>query len=769
MKKLQFVLLALLCITSVANGQNPKIEELESKLQKTKGIERQKLLLELANEYLFVDPQKSIQLSDSCLSMSKDIDIQNNARLTVISAFINIGEFDTVQNYLLPKARENYSQLTDSKTYADYYNLSAGVKLYTGQYDSALYNWSRALEYLNKTNDSTGILKFKVNIAMVYSLKGDYQTAIDMFYEVLSKLEPSADKETIATIYSNLAGTYSGWGNNDKALEFYLKSYILFKEIGDEMRLSAMLSNIGEIYKGKRDYQQALRYYQEALDLNEKSGNNNYESITLLNIGETYTLTGKFQKGLVYSEKALIIFKKMNFVEGIGRSWANIGRSYIGLKKYDDALSAIETSQRIALQLGLPDLRIQNLLSFSEIYESTGKLSDALDAYRKYSALKDSVFDSDKIKAIAEMQTKYETEKKEQHLMLQQVELEKNKSRQNVLMAWLIAGFVFIVIVVWAYIVKWRSNIKITLQRDEIEEKNAVLYQQQEEIIAQTESLEQANQEISDKKREIEQTHNQLLKSIHYARQMQAAVLPSVDELDAIIPKYFLMFNPCDVVSGDFYWARKQDHKLLIVVGDCTGHGIPGAMMSMYAISLLNEIYSNEKLLHPEELLEKLRIHVKTEINVKQNEARHKTQAETYFGSHIKDGIDMAVCFIDINTKRLEYAGANNPAYIISNGQLIELQPVFNPVGVFVKEMAFERLEFDLKENDEILIFTDGFIDQFGGPENRKYNTARFKDLLVDVSQKTMQEQKSILTAAFEQWKQNAIQTDDVTVLGIRV
>jgi tetratricopeptide (TPR) repeat protein len=182
-----------------------------------------------------------------------------------------------------------------------------------------------------------------------------------------------------------------------------------------------MLSNIGEIYKGKRDYQQALRYYQEALDLNEKSGNNNYESITVLNIGETYTLTGKFQKGLVYSEKALIIFKKMNFVEGIGRSWANIGRSYIGLKKYDDALSAIETSQRIALQLGLPDLRIQNLLSFSEIYESTGKLSDALDAYRKYPALKDSVFDSDKIKAIAEMQTKYETEKKEQHLMLQQV------------------------------------------------------------------------------------------------------------------------------------------------------------------------------------------------------------------------------------------------------------------------------------------------------------------------------------------------------------
>jgi len=281
----------------------------------------------------------------------------------------------------------------------------------------------------------------------------------------------------------------------------------------------------------------------------------------------------------------------------------------------------------------------------------------------------------------------------------------------------------------------------------------------QEQIIDQL----KVNEKLKDKvNRELEmkvkERTREITDSIDYAQRIQDAVLPGKEYLDQIMPEYFVFYRPKDVVSGDFYWIREQNKSLVVVAADCTGHGVPGAFMSMLGITLLDEQLGKPELDAPGEILDNLRSKVK-EMLAQKGEAEEQ-----------KDGIDMAMAIIDKEKKELQFAGAHNPLYLVRDGsELIELKGDRQPIGVHWEETKFTSHQMQLKADDTLYMFTDGFIDQFGGEQRKKFKSKRFKEVLLSLQEKPMDKQKELLEKTIENWRGDIEQIDDICIIGMRM
>jgi serine phosphatase RsbU (regulator of sigma subunit) len=307
---------------------------------------------------------------------------------------------------------------------------------------------------------------------------------------------------------------------------------------------------------------------------------------------------------------------------------------------------------------------------------------------------------------------------------------------------------------------------------------------QKEEIIAQKDELSAQHNLVSLQKEKIENIHQNLSDSINYAKQIQDAMLPTKAVTDLLLKNYFIIFNPKDIVSGDFYWIHKFKNYLVVAVADCTGHGVPGAFMSMLGISFLNEIVKKNEIISPSKILDHLRDSIIDALK----------QRQSTFDQN--DGMDIAICIINTDTLELNYAGANNPCWIVNSQQssvdsqqslvnsqqsalanseqltdnsfLIELKPDKQPIGIHTNMQPFTNNSFQLQKGDVMYLMSDGYADQFGGPEHKKFQTKKFKTLLLTNSQLPMPDQKQTLETTINEWIGNYEQTDDITILGIK-
>ena len=321
---------------------------------------------------------------------------------------------------------------------------------------------------------------------------------------------------------------------------------------------------------------------------------------------------------------------------------------------------------------------------------------------------------------------------------------------------------------------------KILTLNNDLHVKNNQLFQQNEEIQSQRDEISSQRDEITaqrdslaKQKEHIEFIHEEQTSSIRYALSIQQAMLPSLKILNDSGLEYFMFFKPRDIVSGDFYWVDHQENIIIVAVADCTGHGVPGAFMSMLGIAFLKEIVMKEHITQPDQVLEKLRKEIVRSL--KQESASSQS-----------DGMDMAICTINLETLELQFAGANNPLYIVtgcsslvtgevnqqpatSNQQLIELKPDKMPIGIYVRMEDFKMLTHQLRKGDCIYLFSDGFADQFGGPSGKKLKYKQLKELLLANSQRPTTIQKELLDKFYAEWKGGFKQVDDLTVLGIKI
>ena len=305
---------------------------------------------------------------------------------------------------------------------------------------------------------------------------------------------------------------------------------------------------------------------------------------------------------------------------------------------------------------------------------------------------------------------------------------------------------------------KVRERTKtIEEQKEVLAQKNVTLTQQKEEITQQKEEIEAQRDEIEAQRDHIQKQNEEITKSIEYAKRIQTAVMPSKEMVESMLPEHFILFRPRDIVSGDFYWMDKKDGKIILVAADCTGHGVPGAFMSMLGVSFLNEIVAGTKGTQANLILNKLRDLIKS------------TLSQTGKEGESKDGMDIALCVIDFESKKIEFAGAYNPLYLVRNGELIETKADKMPVGIhLIEKDSFTNNVIDFTKGDTIYIFSDGYVSQFGGDDGRKYMAKPFKQLLTKIADKPMSKQQQLLEEEIETWMGYHPQVDDVLVIGVR-
>ncbi|MCR5454832.1 MAG: serine/threonine-protein phosphatase [Bacteroidales bacterium] len=292
---------------------------------------------------------------------------------------------------------------------------------------------------------------------------------------------------------------------------------------------------------------------------------------------------------------------------------------------------------------------------------------------------------------------------------------------------------------------------KLELQQHELADRNKMLWDM-------SISIEKERKHIQQLKNEIEHQHKMVTDSIRYAKVIQNAVLPPQEILKESFQDVFLFWRPKDIVSGDFYWMKRMGDVVIFTVADCTGHGVPGAFMSMLGVAFLNEIgteYGTEA--SPAQILEDMRSRIITTL-----------KQETATGLEPKDGMDMAICVLNLKTMKMLYSGANNSMYLVRGTELTEYKAITNPVAIYPKMKPFENHEIDVQHGDYIYMFSDGYIDQISGTKFRKFTSRRFRELLVDINTKTKvaAEQADLLNTAIEEWRGSYIQLDDILVGG---
>jgi ligand-binding sensor domain-containing protein/serine phosphatase RsbU (regulator of sigma subunit) len=312
---------------------------------------------------------------------------------------------------------------------------------------------------------------------------------------------------------------------------------------------------------------------------------------------------------------------------------------------------------------------------------------------------------------------------------------------------------IFGILLIFLYI-KYRER-KLRREKRILEEKvaerTAEIERQKEEIKSQRDIARKQRDQISEQKQAI-------MDSIYYARRIQAALLPPDDYMEKLLPEFFVLNKPRDVVSGDYYWMTEKNGKVVITAADCTGHGVPGAFMSMLGVALLNEIVNKEEDVHANQILNNLKSNVIKSL--------HQTGKE----NEAKDGMDMALSVIDMAEKKLEFSGAYNPLYLIRDGELTQIKANRMPIGIYSTEKgSFTNNVMDFQVGDCIYMFSDGYYDQFGGQKGRKFMAKRFKQLLIDIHMKKMHEQKEILDETIEEWKKGYEQVDDILIVGVRL
>ncbi|ALO14815.1 Phosphoserine phosphatase RsbP [Salinivirga cyanobacteriivorans] len=661
----------------------------------------------------------------------------------------NLGNFETTIEFV-QKGIKLSKQIGETDHRMGFINLMAASLKRKGDIDSALYYFRQIVEL---TDDEENFDKLSAynNIANIYGDRGNYPKALDYYLLTLKTAEKLEHERAMSVTYNNIAIVYYTLKDYPQTIKYLQKSLSISQKVNDKPNIVNTMNNIGELYLKQDSLVKALKYYNEASKIIKRIKAPYYLTHNLLGKAAIFDKQNINDSAKHYYNEALELTEKLNAREERADSHIGLAEFYLKRGKYELSSKHAEKAFQIARELG----KVETIREAAGIlHRANAKLVKIQEAYKYlkvYTEMNDSLLNADNTKEITQLEMQYQHEKELQEIEAQEAireaQRQKEIARQKGIRNAFIVAFVlvvFIVVLVVRYSrQKQKANSLLAYQKAEIEEKN--------------EELQQLMGEISRQKDQIESSHNQITDSIRYAEKIQNALFPIHADLKQYFKDFFIYYQPLKIVSGDFYWVEKVHNHLLIAVADCTGHGVPGAMMSMLGISYLNDITRQPEVKMPEQVLEKMRNRVKRSLH------------QTGDVREARDGMDLAFIDIDVQRNSLNFAGANNPMIIIRNGEVIEFEPDKQPISVYQKEQPFHSQSFQLKKDDSIYLFTDGYRDQFKGAEGKKYGKKRFLELLISIHTKPFSYQKTALEKEMQQWMgEKANQIDDILVTGFK-
>jgi serine phosphatase RsbU (regulator of sigma subunit) len=562
------------------------------------------------------------------------------------------------------------------------------------------YEYSKAVEYITKgmkiseaTQDYKGLAASYNLMGITYALQNNRQQEMEYRLKAVKYAELSKDANILSTCYLNIGGAYMQSDIN-KSLEYKLKALKVYETSNDKDGIALCINQIGNTYLNMSDYTKALEYYKRAYSISLEIKKVNQLPADLGSIANVYNSLGNYKMALHYLDSSNYINDKyLNNLDYKINMYKLMEVSYAGLKQYDKAYLIKKESE----------------------------------------AIEDSLFSDDKKKELTAQTQKFENEKKVLEEEKQKIIEVEEKKRQTLIT--ITISIVLIITIIFSGFIF--NRFKLTKKQKQV--------------------IEVKNQETEAQKHLIEEKHKEITDSINYAERIQRSFIATKEILDENLNDFFILFKPKDVVSGDFYWASKlKNGYFALATADSTGHGVPGAIMSLLNVTSLEKAIETHT--QPSEILNATR---KVIIE------RLKKDGSAEGG---KDGMDASLTVYDFKNKKLIVAAANNPVWIVRGAETIEIKPDKMPVGKHDRDsVSFTQQEVDLQKGDVVYALTDGFPDQFGGETGKKFMSKNLRELLATNAHLPMSQQKELLEKTFTNWVGNLEQVDDVTLIGVRV
>jgi serine phosphatase RsbU (regulator of sigma subunit) len=603
----------------------------------------------------------------------------------------------------------------------------------------------QAYDYAKKINNKKFRGSTSVMMGNAYNSLGDYTTAIRYLIEGMNLYEKTRNYKGASRAANALGNLYLGQGNNTKALEYYNIVVRFGKLLKAEYTISLGYMGVSSVYSNTGELNKALEYVNKAI-----SGftivKRDFETLAcIINKATILNSLKRDREAYDVYTSVLPTIEKMNDKYFLSNVYLNLGTTLLNLGKSTDGLQYLRKALVVNTELKAYANEVTIFKAMARAFQNIRKIDSAYFYLDKCVLLKDSLYKMENQQQINELETKYQIAKKNDLIKQQKKAIreqdEKAKTARviraaedsantwfmNALILGLIAAIGFLA---FAY-------------RNSIQRKKAY-------------------REVSLQKSIVEQKNTEILDSIEYAKRIQRTLLASDAFLKKQLNDHFILYKPKDIVSGDFYWAsevvdEKGQKNFMICTADCTGHGVPGAFMSLLCISFLNEITRHSNVIHPNEVFTRLKREIVLSLN-------HDEAVNT------RDGMDAVLCRFNFQNLELEMACANNPVLIVRNEEIIEIKPDKNPIG------KNERTGYDytlhkvaLQKGDQVYTFTDGYADQFGGESGKKFKYRQFKDMIFANRFLSMNEQKIRLESVIDKWKGNLEQLDDILVIGIKV
>jgi serine phosphatase RsbU (regulator of sigma subunit) len=587
-------------------------------------------------------------------------------------------------------------------------------------------------------------------IGASFQIKGNYLKAIDFYQQSLKIREQLGDKEGVSASLANIGSIYLNIGEFTKALDYQLRSLKSFEEMGNKQGVASALNNIGIIYNNQNDYKKALEYNLRGLKKYEEIGDKQGMAASNANLGNVYFDLSDYVKALEYQFTGLKIAEEIGDKQGASTSMSNIGKSYMKQKKYALALEYLEKGKKMAEETEDINSQQEAVSVMYQTYKAMGNSDKALSNYEKYIVIRDSILKQDNQREITRKELQYEYDKRVSADSVKHAEAQKVKDalifaknaqiEQDVTQKRALYGGVLLLLI-----------------------SGGIMYNRFRIIRKQKQIIEHKNKETEEQKLIIEEKQTEILSSISYAKRLQEAILPPQSLINKYLPQSFIYYKPKDIVAGDFYWMEvvqsssenNTSELILIAAADCTGHGVPGAMVSMVCSNALNRTVKEFGFYEPGKILDKVLELV--------TETFERSETE------VMDGMDISLCAFNKKTNELKWSGANNPLWIVRDNKLIELKPVKQSIGKIDHPLKYTTETIQLQKNDSIYIFTDGYADQFGGDKGKKFKYSQLQELLVKNAELPVNEQKLLLDKTLNNWKGNLEQVDDILIIGLKV
>lgn len=634
--------------------------------------------------------------------------------------------------------REKYDSLlalpTDTNKVRALNDLAWTGKYINTEITQEIANTSLALAQKNGyTAEAAFALKLR---GILCDEQGLYPQAIDEYLKAIEEYEKIGDSLGIAKCEANVGMIYRNMKKQDEAIPYFIKSARTFSQYNFAYGIQLCYANIGICYMDLGKLDSAEYYYSNANDIMQASGR--IDPDVYGNMGLLYSLQGDKQKSREYLEMCIKIIEEQSPDDQTLKVWyQNLGAVYLDLGMINESVKVLEKAVKIAGTNTFTREMTYLLKTLSHAYELKGDYKEALTYYKQLTVVNDSIYNADNLAQINDVKAKYESEK--QALQIEALNKEKKieetkrqREEEKVLYVSIGIGLagVLIVILVVGFLGKVKDNRMIREQNHEIESQRL--------------SLQEKNQEI--------------LSSIEYAKRIQTAILPPEKLVKEYLTDSFIFYRPKDIVAGDFYWMDRVGDQLLFAVADCTGHGVPGAMVSVVCHNALNRAVREFGMTSPGDVLNKAR------------ELIYEQFAKSE--SNVRDGMDIALVSMKTgeNTDRnLQFCGANNPLWIVRGEEIIELKAMKQPVGKHENMKPFETQLAELQKGDLIYLFSDGYSDQFGGDNGKKFKSSSLKKLLLSIKEMSMSEQRTQLEQTFDSWKKGFEQIDDICLIGVRI